>query len=189
MVKMSIMNVSQHDSPHPQRRSTLRRMAYTIAVGSLTAIAAVLALVAFLRRERLPPITMDDVDAAAKRWNTNGPADYNLDMELSGVNPGTVHVEVRHNEVVDMTLNGHTTRQHLWDDWSVPGLLAVVRRDVEVCMPAVNADAQKKDPNNPAPPVLPRGLFDPHYGYPSQYHRITPTGADAQWRATKFEPK
>ncbi len=95
-----------------------------------------------------------------------------------------------------MTLNGHPTRQHLWDDWSVPGLLAIIRRDVEVCMPDLNKKAQQKaaadsqnGPTEFVAPILPRALFDPHDGHPLQYHRITPTGADANWRVLQFTPQ
>lgn len=168
-----------------------------LVLGSGLAIAGVIAVLALSRREPLPAITMDQLNAAAQRWATSGPASYDLDLEQTGVNPGKIHVEVRRGEVTAMTLNGHPTRQHLWDDWSVPGIFAVIRRDVEVCMPALNVKAQQKaaaDGQNPegsagsAPPVFPRGLFDPHYGYPLQYHRITPTGTDASWRVTKFTP-
>jgi len=178
-----------------RRRSTLRSVAVGIVTGCLLAIAGIVALVALSRRESLPVIHLTDVDAAAQRWADNGPADYDLDLEQTGVNPGMIHVEVRRGQVTAMTLNGYPTRQHLWDDWSVPGILAIIRRDVEVCMPDLNAKAQRKaaaeSPSGAAdvPPILPRGLFDPHDGHPLEYHRITPTGADANWRVTKFAPQ
>jgi hypothetical protein len=170
----------------------LRNIAVAVICGAVGVLIASVALVALSNREPLPAITMADVDAAAARWTANGPTDYDLDLEQTGVNPGQIHVEVRHGQVTAMTLNGHPTRQHLWDDWSVPGIFAIIRRDVEVCMPDLNAKAQRQaaaDSQNPTgsvPPVLPRGLFDPHDGHPTQYHRITPTGADANWRVTKF---
>jgi hypothetical protein len=166
-----------------------------MVLGSVVAIVGVVAALTIIRREKLPPITLDDVNAAAERWAKNGPADYDLDLEQTGVNPGQVHVEARHNEVTAMTLNGHPTRQHLWDDWSVPGMLGIIRRDVEVCMPELSKKAQQPaavDAQNSemsAPEVFPRGLFEPHYGYPMEYHRITSTGADANWRMLKFEAK
>jgi hypothetical protein len=52
-------------------------------------------------------------------------------------------------------------------------------------MPELNA----KSGNPDGPPIVPRGTFDPRDGHPQQYHRITPTGADAKWRVTKFEAK
>jgi hypothetical protein len=180
----------------PRRRSKLRTFAAAIVAGTLLLIAATLVLIAISRRESLPPINLTDVDAAAQRWAEHGPADYDLDLEQTGINPGRVHVEVRHGQVTAMTLNGHPTRQHLWDDWSVPGLLAIIRHDVEVCMPDLNKKAQQKaaeeNQNGPSEfvaPILPRGQFDPRDGHPLQYHRITPTGADANWRVVNFKPE
>jgi hypothetical protein len=178
-----------------RRSSKLSVIALRVGLGALIAIVGVLTLLALSRRESLPPITMDDVNAAAARWADHGPADYDMNLEQSGVNPGLIHIEVRHSQVTAMTLNGHPTRSHLWDDWSVPGIFAIIRRDVEVCMPDLNAKAQQQaaaDTQNPegsAPPILPRGLFDPRDGHPLQYHRITPTGADANWRVLDFTPR
>jgi hypothetical protein len=171
----------------PPRISRLWAIGTGIVAGSLLAILAGTVLVAISKSERLPEITMGDLDSAAARWGANGPRDYDLDIEQTGVNPGQFHVEVRGGEVTDMKRDGQATRQHLWDDWSVPGLFSVIRRDVEACMPELNAKAKANDPDGPQ--VVPRGTFDPHDGHPTQYHRITPTGADAKWRVTKFEVK
>jgi hypothetical protein len=172
----------------------LRSIALGLLLGCMLGIAGVVAVLAIVRRETLPRIALANVDAAAALWTKNGPADYDFDLEQTGVNPGKIHVEVRKREVTAMTLDGRSTRQHLWDEWSVPGMLDIIRRDVEVCMPELNkktsqqtADGQGAE--NAAPEVFPRGVFDAHYGYPVQYRRITPTGADATWRTLKFEAK
>ena len=87
-----------------------------------------------------------------------------------------------------MTLNGRPTKPHIWDNWSVPGLFAIIQRDLESCLVPKGTTGQSADA--PATqPVYPHGVFDAKYGYPAQYHRITPTGADAQWRVTSFAPK
>jgi hypothetical protein len=186
---------ASHKVASSRRPSKLRTMALGVALSAVIGIAGILALLALLRRESLPPITIVDVNAAAARWTDHGPSDYDMDLEQTGVNPGQIHVEVRRGQVTAMTLNGHPTRQHLWDDWSVPGIFAIIRRDVEVCMPDLNARVQQKaaaDSQNlegSVPPILPRGLFDSHDGHPIQYHRITPTGADANWRVVQFTPR
>lgn len=156
----------------------LRKIAVAIALGTLLGIAlAAILLALVLRGERLPQVTLDILNAAAQRWTKNGPKEYDLDVELSGVNPGVAHIEVRTGEVTTMTLNGRPTAPHTWDNWSVPGLLSIIRRDLEVCMAA--------KPGDPSAPV-PRGEFNPQYGYPVRYHRVTQTGADAKWRITGF---
>jgi hypothetical protein len=184
-----------NSSGHSRRRpSKLRNIALGIVLGSAGSIFGILIVMA-MRGERLPEITMEILDAAAAKWAANGPADYDLDIQQSGINPGAIHVEVRKGEVTAMTLNGNPTRQHLWDDWSVPGLFGVIRRDVEVCMPDVNkklsAKSESGESGVAAKPdiVVPRGTFDAKYGYPIKYHRVTPTGADAEWRVTKIQAK
>lgn len=153
----------------------------------LTLILGSIVLSALRHPETLPEITLDAVDAAGAKWTANHPADYDMDIDQTGVNPGKFHIEVRKGEVTAMTRNGQPTKQHLWDDWSVPGLFGIIRRDVEECMPKLNAQAEENDPSGQAPSIVPRGLFDPHDGHPTEYHRITPTGAEVRWTVTKFE--
>ncbi len=206
------------------RPSRLRNYAIGMALGSAIAIVGTIAIVVSMRAKELPPITFEILDAAVSRWSANGPADYDMDIEQSGVNPALYHVEVRHGNVVAMTMNNRPTPPHTWDDWSVPGLFTIIRRDLEVCMAphtvatgpnqtlssgrgqgegdssksataglssSVSGEQRLADRTaSPQPePVVPRGLFDPQLGYPTQYHRVTPTGADAKWRITKFTAK
>jgi hypothetical protein len=166
-------------------------------------VGTVLILAVVMRRDQLPRITFESLDAAAARWAANGPPDYDMDLHLTGVNPGEVHVEVRDGQVTKMTLNGHPTRQHLWDDWSVPGLFAVIRRDLEVCMaeetnpelliPKSELARPRPGPSPEGGPprniVYPRGIFDDRLGYPTAYHRVAPGRGDAKWRVTQFDPR
>jgi hypothetical protein len=181
--------------PAVPRSSRLRKIALGLIALSVAAVVGIIFVLALARREPLPIVGMTDVDAAAERWAKNGPADYDFDLQQTGINPGMIHIEVRNSQVTAMTLDGRPTRQHLWDDWSVPGMLSIIRRDVEVCMPELNKQLHRKeaaDSDSPLlnqPQVVPRGIFDPTYGYPVAYHRITPTGADANWRMLKFQPK
>jgi Family of unknown function (DUF6174) len=162
----------------PRRPMRLRTIALAIVLGAILGIGVAVAVLAMvLHGERLPPVTFETLNAAAERWAKSGPKNYDLDLELSGVNPGVARIEVRGNEVTSMTHNGRSTPPHTWDNWSVPGLLGIIRRDLEVCM------APK--PGDPTAPV-PRAEFDPKYGYPVRYHRVTQTGADAKWHVTAF---
>jgi hypothetical protein len=173
----------------PRRKSLLlQKIAILLVLGSLGGIVLALVVLAVARRERLPTIGFDQLDAGAGRWAANGPASYDMDLELTGINPGQAHVEVRDAKVTAMTLNGHPTKPHIWDNWSVPGLLTIIRRDLESCLVPKGAAGERANAP-PAQPVYPHGVFDAKYGYPAQYHRITPTGADALWRVTKFATK
>jgi hypothetical protein len=174
----------------PKRRSKLRNIAVGMAFGTGVAILGIVAALYFSRGTQLPPITFEILDAAVKRWSENGPQDYEFDAELTGVNPSIVHVEAKNGQVTAMTMNGRPTKPHTWDDWSVPGLFGVIRRDLEVCMNPKNQNKQVDgaDANAAqAEVVVPRGTFDPKLGYPEQYHRVTPTGRDAKWRITRFQ--
>jgi len=167
------------DSEQPRRRPMrLRTIALAIVLGAILGVGVAIGVLAMvLRGEQLPQVTFETLNAAAERWTKNGPKDYDLDLELSGVNPGVAHIEVRGGEVTAMMHNGRPTAPHIWDNWSVPGLLGIIRRDLEECM------APK--PGDPTAPV-PRAEFDPKYGDPVRYHRVTQTGADAKWHVTVF---
>ena len=157
-------------------------------MGSLAGLVLSLVVLAVSCREPLPTFGFDELNAAVERWAAHGPANYEMDLELTGINPGVAHVEVRDTgKVTAMTRNGRPTKPHLWDNWSVPGLFAIIRRDLESCLVPKGAPGQSAEA--PATqPVYPHGTFDAKYGYPVQYHRITPTGADVQWRVTSFVP-
>src|SRR6185295_17982896 len=101
-------------SDAPRRLPRLWAIGTGIVAGSLLAILAATIVLAIAGRERLPEITMSELDAAAARWRVNGPRDYDLDIEQTGVNPGQFHVEVRGGDVTAMQRDGRPTRQHLW---------------------------------------------------------------------------
>jgi hypothetical protein len=160
------------------RRLKLRNIALAMVLGTVLGIGVAVAVLAMLiRGERLPQVTFDNLNAAAERWTKNGPKDYDLELALTVVNSGLGRIEGRGCDVTAMTHNARVTPPYTWDNWSVPGLLSIIRRDLEACM------APK--PEDPSAPV-PRGEFDPQYGYPARYHRVTQTGADAKWRVTGF---
>src|SRR5262245_6124811 len=135
-------------SPPAHRSSKLRNYALGMVIGAATAIVGLIVIVVASRGKELPPITAEILDAASNRWAEKGPADYDLDMELTGVNPGVAHIEVRGGNVTAMTHNGHPTRPHTWDDWSVPGLFSVIRRDLEVCMARGFLTGRPRDENS-----------------------------------------
>ncbi|HEY2881807.1 MAG TPA: hypothetical protein VGJ15_05225 [Pirellulales bacterium] len=172
-----------HDELRNRRRgpSRLRNIAIGMVLGLVLSLSAIAVAIVIFRGEMLPAITPEILAAAEGHWKTSGPANYDLDLVQTGVNPAAYHVEVRHGDVVAMTRDGHPTRENTWEYWSVPGLLSVIRRDLEVCMAPQPAGQQQ--------PAIPRGTFEAKLGYPLAYHRVTPTGADAKWQILKFEAK
>ena len=89
------MNDSQRPDDTPRPSGRLRRFALGIVGGSLAGLVLSLIVLAVLRREPLPTFGFDELNAAMQRWAANGPRDYDMDLDLTGINPGTAHVEVR----------------------------------------------------------------------------------------------
>jgi hypothetical protein len=151
----------------------------------LALVLVVVLVISILRRERVPRLTPEEFEAAAQRWDTNGPASYNLDLELSGTRPGTIHVEVRDGRAVRMTRDGVEPRQErTWYTWTVPGQFDTIAQELEMARdPAGSFDSPK------ATQVIIWAEFDPRYGYPLRYDRVV-LGADFEthWRTVRFEP-
>lgn len=173
----------ESQAEEPARRSRLRPLLLGALVGlAITASASFLIYVA--RGERIPRLTESDYEAAVARWEKNGPADYDLDLELAGSRPGPVHVEVRQGQVTHMTRDGVVPRQkRTWEAWSVPGQFDTIERDLEMALdPAGSFNVPG------ATQVVQWAEFDPKFGYPKQYHRVV-LGADfeVEWKVTRFE--
>jgi hypothetical protein len=166
-----------------RRRGRLRRIALGIVLGTTLGLVAGLAILFATRGEQLPEVTYTVLDDADARWEANDPGSYDLEIVQSGVNPGKVEVEVREGNVTKALHNGRPLKPHTWDDWSVPGLFAIIRLDLDVC-----AKEAKQNPGG-RPSIFSRGKFDSKYGYPLVYRRMTPSGQDAEWKMVKFVEK
>lgn len=165
------------------RSNRLRAILLGVFGGAIVVPLAIAAFVLFTR-ERAPLVTADNLHAAQQKWNEHGPADYELDLELTGNRPGKVHVEVRDRQVVHMTRDGVEPKQkRTWDYWSVRGMFDTIADELEM------AKAPAKAFNAPAASqVMQRADFDPSLGYPRRYDRVV-LGADFEvhWRVTRFE--
>jgi hypothetical protein len=170
--------------PKPLRRSlgpaTLMAL---LVVGGL--LAVVVALQMFVVR-RIPPLTEADLVAAEDRWSQHGPASYDLDFDVEGAQPGTVHVEVRAGEVTAMHRDGVTPRQQrTWQYWSIPARFDEIERELELA-----ADPEHEMQTTASTRLVLRCEFDPQYGFPRQFHRIVYGGGpEVYWRVTNFQPK
>jgi len=172
------------NGPRAGRRSRLRPLAAGMAIGLVLVLMATTAAL-LLRRGGPPRLTQADYEAAVKRWDEHGPADYELDLELTGNRPGKIHVEVRSGEVVRMLRDGVEPKQkRTWDYWSVPGQLETIGQELEM---ARDPAAAFRAPG--ATEMVMWAEFDPQYGYPRQYDRVV-LGADYEthWKVTRFHP-
>jgi hypothetical protein len=176
---------AQESSRADGQRSRSHSLARGVAVGLLLAILITFALVVIRMRHATPRLTEADYRAAVARWEKNGPADYDLDLELGGKRPGPIHVEVRGGEVTRMTRDGVEPRQkRTWDYWSVAGQLETIGQELEMARrPADSFGAPG------ASEVVMWAEFDSWYGYPRSYDRIV-LGADLEvhWKVVEFTP-
>ncbi|MGD9721797.1 MAG: DUF6174 domain-containing protein [Pirellulales bacterium] len=161
-------------------------LAFGMLVGvGLTSLVGVAVLVSLAIARRPTPLTRAAYEAAAQRWDENGPASYDLDVELGGKRPGKVHVEVRDGEVTRMTRDGvQPSQRRTWYYWSVPGQLDTIEQELEM------AETPRESYGSPkAAGVALWAEFDPRYGYPRRFDRIV-LGADEEvhWNVTGFRP-
>lgn len=166
---------------HSSRRVLL---IWLLAGGSMLA-ALVICLEVFVAR-RIPELTEQRLAAAMDRWRGNGPANYDLDVEIRGLRPGIVHIEVRNGEAVAMTRDGRTPPQpRTWEAWTVRGQFEMLEQ--ELIRAEVSAQQNATDVAGRA---LVRCDFDPQFGYPRQFQRVAYGGQpDVYWRVTDFSAR
>lgn len=149
-----------------------------IGAGALVALIATLALL----RPRAAELNEDELARAEKLWRETAPADYDIDVRVTGRQPGEYHVEVRGGRPAFAARNGIATPQRVWDVWTVDGMFDTLHQEIE------NA----QNPAGPfgSPPgshVVERATFDERFGYPRRYQRIVMgTELEIAWEVVGF---
>ena len=165
-------------------RVSRRTTAFVLASLALAIAGVVLALQYFVV-EHIPDLTDAKLASATKRWQEKGPANYDMDIEIRGAEPGSAHVEVRNRVVTAATRDGRVTPEHTWNTWSVPGMFETLSRDIEIA-----EDPEKAIQAAPGTKWRLRCEFDPVLGYPRRYHRmVTGGGPEVYWRVAQFNAK
>jgi hypothetical protein len=174
------------DDVAPQgARRRVRALPLMLGIAGGLGIAAVGFLVyAILASDRAPRLTREAYEAAVKRWDEQGPASYNLDLELTGNRPGVVHVEVRDRQAVRMTRDGVQPRQErTWFYWTVPGQFDTMAEELEMA-----ENPAKAFNSTAATQMVIWAEFDPQLGYPLRYDRVVlGTDFEIHWRVKQFE--
>jgi hypothetical protein len=148
-------------------------------------IGGVLLLLQLFVARRLPELTEARFEAAQALWEKNGPTSYDMDIRLSGAQPGEVHIQVREGNPTAMTRDGIAPAERTWDTWTVPGMFQTLVEEF-----AFKDDPTHKGQGAPGAEVWLRCEFDSKFGYPRTYQRImTGGGPQIEWHVTKFEPK
>ncbi|HEV3025817.1 MAG TPA: DUF6174 domain-containing protein [Pirellulales bacterium] len=133
-------------------------------------------------RSLLPPLTADGLAAAEERWKEHESADYNMDVEIGGRQPGHFHVEVRSGRATKVTRNGVEPQRRTWDTWTVPGMFDTLEQELDLAARPEGAFGQ------PGARAVMRALFDPELGLPRRYERfVLGTAYEVRWQVTRFE--
>jgi hypothetical protein len=170
--------------PRAWRRRRLFVFGLLVGLVGVMALAAIVSAVVVSWQDRAPRLTRADYEAAAKRWEANGPASYNLDLELAGRRGGKIHVEVRDGEVTRMTRDGiQPMQKRTWYYWSVPGQFDTIEQELDMARDAAASYGMPAGAE-----VAMWAEFDPKYGYPRRFDRVL-LGADIEvhWKVTRFE--
>jgi hypothetical protein len=165
-----------------RQQAISRRTLIVLLLAAVCFVATAALLLELFVARRIPPLTADRLDAARELWNQNGPASYDLDLEMGGERPGPVHVEVRNGEVVAMTRDDRTPEQRLWMYWAVPGQFDLLERELALAEdPMHEAGAQSGTVWEV------RCEFDPQSGLPRRYQRnVFGGGPNFSWQVTHF---
>jgi hypothetical protein len=177
---------STGDIPDVQPASGFKLSQSVVILGALVLVVggALLLLQLFVAR-RLPEMTEARFEAAQSLWETNGPKSYDMDIDITGAQPGKVHIEVRDGTPTAMTRDGRAPDQRTWATWTVPGMFRMLVDEF-----AIKEDPAHKGQGPPGAEVWLRAEFDLRYGYPRTYQRIfTGGGPQVEWHVTRFEPK
>ena len=162
-----------------------RRLFAAMVLAALLVVAAALVFAKIFGAERIPELTVATLDEAEQRWQLAGPQNYDIDIELRGAQPGSVHAQIRGGEVTALSRDGRTPKPHTWRYWSVPGMLETLERALVMAEDPVHEMGASEGTQWQL-----RCEFDPQFGYPRRYHRfVSAGGPEVYWRVTRFEPK
>jgi Family of unknown function (DUF6174) len=178
--------LGQHDGSTAPADNRLSSKAVLFALLALIlTIVVVAGVLQVFVAQRIPELTEARLDAAAELWEQQAPANYDMDLEIRGAQPGVVHVEVRGGDVTAMTRDGISPPPRTWDVWTVAGQFDTLERELVLA-----EDPQHEMDVAAGTQLQLRCEFDPRYGFPRHYHRYATGGApEVFWRVTKFEPK
>ena len=160
-------------------------MAGGMALGTL----GTLIVLRILNDDPTPQLTPEIFHAAHERWKANAPADYDIEIRVTGAQASLYRAQIRDGQPQAAWRNGQPLKQRrTFGTWSVPGMFATMARDVD----AVERRLEGRASVNETELIL-RASFDPKYSYPTKYQRIewgSRRGSDARtvtWEVVEFK--
>jgi hypothetical protein len=144
--------------PPPKKKRSNAWIWYFIVLAVLTVMAAG-ALIAFNLGQQLRP---EQLEAARRLWERNGPANYNLDYQVRRGDcecTDEITVQVRQGKVIAVTDNGLPLERDKFRYYGMPALFDDIERFLE----------EDGKPNKPR--TFARARFDPQDGHLLEYVR------------------
>ncbi|MFP6659722.1 MAG: DUF6174 domain-containing protein [Pirellulales bacterium] len=160
-----------------QRRMTISQIAIWLFLLLVLLCLAVLTVVILVFRDNLPPLTQQRLDAAAAKWSETGPADYDMELELTGARSDKIRIEVRADAPQTLAINGRNYDPLATPEtWTVDGQFGFIERDVESAENAANKSQ-----------IQLSALFHPKFGVPMRYRRSEQGQPNTGWRVKRFQ--
>jgi hypothetical protein len=181
------MNLEETTTKSP-RIGALRRFAGWSLAGAAAGLAAAVVVLRALNYDPTPPLDQAVLGAARHKWQSAGPADYDVQISVTGPQSAVYRAEVRGGQAQAAWRNGQPLAQRrTFGTWSVKGMFETMGRDVD----SVERHAAGRAPPG-TPELILRAAFDEQFGYPQRYRRIewgSRRGSDAitvTWEVVEF---
>jgi hypothetical protein len=164
--------------------SALPRVVAWLCIGGVLGLSSTLILLRWRSRDPTPDLTPEIFYAAHERWRTTAPADYDIEVRVTGSQPAVYRVEVRGGEPQAASRNGQPLLSHrTFGTWSVPGMFSTISRDIEAIEKHAAGKADRSTPR-----LVLRAQFDATYSYPKRYRRIEQwSTVDVAWEVVEFK--
>jgi hypothetical protein len=161
----------------------LRRVVLGALIGMAIGVACTIVVLRSLNRDPTPELTPAIFHDQHARAKAAAPADYDVEVRVTGSQPATYRVQVRGGQAQAAWRNGQPlTSRRTFGTWSIPGMLSTISRDIDVIE---RRAAGKADPLLPR--LTLRAQFDPTYHYPAKYRRIEwGSPVEVAWEVTAF---
>ena len=164
----------------------LRRIMWGTLLGGAIGVGVTLFVVRTLNRDPTPELSPAIFHAENERAKATVPADYDIEVRVTGTQPATYRVEIRGGQAQAAWRNGNPlTSRRTFGTWSVPGMFGTISRDIEALERHAAGKADQFTPQ-----LTLRAAFDPQYHYPAKYRRIEwGSPVEVEWEVTSFNPK
>jgi hypothetical protein len=161
----------------------MRRFVAWSLIGAAAGLVAALFMLRRATYDPTPSLTPELFYAARERWQAAAPANYDIDIRVTGSQPAVYRVQVRGGNATAAWRNGQPlASRRTFGTWSVPGMFSTISRDIEAIERHAAGKADRFTPR-----LILRAEFDPHYSYPARYRRIEQwSTVEVAWEVTSF---